>query len=71
VKQDLKVGSDDPIFMLVGLDVHRNYLQEAVVDTEGTVLKEARIPNGLYETKRFFADIDHGKWCGPLQNENA
>jgi predicted NBD/HSP70 family sugar kinase len=48
--------------MFVGLDVHKNYLRAAVVDTEGTLLKEARIPNDLYEIERFFADIDHD--CG-------
>lgn len=47
--------------MFVGLDVHKSYLQAAVVDDERTLLKEARIPNDLYEIERFFADIDHAK----------
>jgi transposase len=31
--------------MFIGLDLHKNYLQAAVVDDRGTVLREERIPN--------------------------
>jgi len=43
--------------MFVGLDVHKAYLQAAVVDDEGTLLKEERIPNDVSKIERFFADI--------------
>ena len=47
--------------MFVGLDVHKRYLQAAVVDNEGTILKEARVPNDIKEIERFFADIEDAK----------
>jgi transposase len=47
--------------MFVGLDVHKNYLQAAVVDKEGTLLKEERIPNQIDEIEKFFADVDDAK----------
>jgi len=47
--------------MFVGLDVHKKYLQAAVVDNEGTILKEARVPNDIKEIERFFADIEDAK----------
>ena len=39
--------------MYVGLDLHKNYLQAAVVDRKGTLLKEQRIPNQDESIKRF------------------
>jgi IS605 OrfB family transposase len=47
--------------MFVGLDVHKNYLQAAVVDGRGTLLKEGRIPNRIDEIRMFFADVDDAK----------
>ena len=47
--------------MFVGLDVHKKYLQAAVIDSEGTLLKEERVPNDIKEIERFFADIDDAK----------
>jgi hypothetical protein len=40
--------------MFVGLDVHKNYLQAAVVDGRGTLPKEGRIPNRIDEIRMFF-----------------
>ena len=47
--------------MFVGLDVHKNYLQAAAVDSEGLLVKEQRIPNGAHEIESFFADMDDAK----------
>lgn len=47
--------------MFVGLDVHKNYLQAAVIDDTGTLLKEGRIPNRIDEIGMFFADVDDAK----------
>jgi transposase len=47
--------------MFVGLGVHKNYLQAAVFDKEGTLLKEERIPNQTDEIEKFFADVDDAK----------
>ena len=38
----------------VGLDLHKNYLQAAVVDNRGTLLKQQRIPNQDESIKSFF-----------------
>ena len=42
--------------MFVGLDLHKNYLQAAVVDERGTLLKQERIPNQDELIERFFDD---------------
>ncbi len=42
--------------MYVGLDLHKNYLQAAVIDKKGSLLKEQRIPNQDESIKRF---LDH------------
>lgn len=39
--------------MFVGLDLHKNYLQAAVVDDRGTLLREERIPNTDEDIKTF------------------
>ena len=39
--------------MYVGLDLHKNYLQAAVVDKKGSLLKEQRIPNQEDSIKLF------------------
>ena len=40
--------------MYIGLDLHKNYLQAAVIDKKGTLLKEQRIPNQAESIKSFF-----------------
>jgi transposase len=47
--------------MFVGLDVHKNYLQAAVVDNKGALLRQERIPNDIHEIDRFFSDVDDAK----------
>jgi transposase len=40
--------------MFVGLDLHKNYVQAAVIDKKGTLLKQERIPNQDESIKGFF-----------------
>jgi transposase len=42
--------------MFIGLDLHRNYLQAAVVDDRGSLLKQQRIPNQDESIESFFDD---------------
>jgi transposase len=44
--------------MFVGMDLHKNYLQVAVLDGKGKVLKNSRIDNDLSKIGRFFDRID-------------
>src|SRR5215510_15353709 len=43
--------------MFVGMDLHKNYLQLAVLDGKGKVLKNSRIHNDLSKVGRFFDRI--------------
>ena len=52
----VKGKSDDSVRMFVGLDLHKNYLQAAVVDDKGTLLKQQRIPNEDESIESFFGD---------------
>jgi transposase len=52
----VKNRSDDSVRMFVGLDLHKNYLQAAVVDDKGTLLKQQRIPNQDESIESFFGD---------------
>src|SRR5215831_6672120 len=40
--------------MFVGMDLHKNYLQIAVMDENGKVLENSRIKNNLKQVGRFF-----------------
>jgi transposase len=40
--------------MFVGMDLHKNYLQIAVMDDKGKVLENSRIKNNLKQVGRFF-----------------
>lgn len=53
-KSDGNVSND----MFVGMDLHKNYLQVAVLDGKGKVLKNSRIDNDLNKVGRFFDRID-------------
>ena len=53
-KKGVKKRSDDNVRMYIGLDLHKNYLQAAVVDERGTLLKQERIPNEDELIERFF-----------------
>jgi hypothetical protein len=45
---------DGEISMFVGMDLHKNYLQIAVMNEKGKVLKNSRINNNLKQVGRFF-----------------
>jgi transposase len=40
--------------MFVGMDVHKNYLQVAVLDERGKVLNNSRVDNNLIKVNEFF-----------------
>ncbi len=40
--------------MFVGMDLHKNYLQIAVMNKKGKVLENCRINNNLKQVGRFF-----------------
>src|SRR5262249_1665118 len=40
--------------MFVGMDLHKNYLQIAVMNDKGKVLENSRIDNNLKQVGRFF-----------------
>jgi transposase len=43
--------------MFVGMDLHKNYMQIAVMDKKGKVLQNSRIDNNLKHISRFFENI--------------
>lgn len=45
--------------MFVGMDLHKNYLQVAVMDERGEVVKNCRIDNELKQVDRFFDKISN------------
>src|SRR5215468_11203892 len=40
--------------MFVGMDVHKNYLQVAVLDEKGKVVSNSRVDNNLIKVNEFF-----------------
>lgn len=47
--------------MFVGMDVHKNYLQIAVLDEHGKVVNNSRVDNSLSKIAKFFDRLDHSK----------
>jgi hypothetical protein len=45
---------DGKISMFVGMDLHKNYLQIAVMNDKGKVLENCKINNDLKQVGRFF-----------------
>jgi hypothetical protein len=45
--------------MFVGMDLHKNYLQIAVMNDKGKVLENSRINNDLRQVGRFFDRSDN------------
>jgi hypothetical protein len=43
--------------MFVGMDLHKNYLQIAVMNEKGKVLENSRINNNLKQVGRFLMKI--------------
>jgi transposase len=46
--------------MFVGMDVHKNYLQIAVLDENGKVLNNSRVDNTLIKVNEFFDTVHPG-----------
>jgi hypothetical protein len=44
----------DKISMFVGIDLHKNYLQIAVMNDKGKVLEDSRINNDVKQVGGFF-----------------
>jgi hypothetical protein len=57
VKKRVKGHSGDTPRMFVELDLHKNYLQAAVVDDRGTLLKEERIPIRDEDIQTFSSNV--------------
>ena len=49
---------DGRVSMFVGMDLHKNYMQIAVMDKKGKVLRNSRIDNNPKHMTRFFDSID-------------
>lgn len=49
---------DGRISMFVGMDLHKNFLQVAVMDKRGKVLRNSRVENNLKHISRFFNSIN-------------
>jgi transposase len=47
--------------MLVGLDIHKNYIQAAVMNEQGRLLKKDKFRNDLQSVQRFFTNIREAK----------
>ena len=52
---------DDDISMIVGMDLHKNYLQIAVMNEKGKVLENSRINNSLKLLGKFFDNLNDQK----------
>jgi hypothetical protein len=46
--------------MFVGMDVHKNYLQVAVLDEKGKVVSNSRVDNNLIKVNEFFDTLHPG-----------
>ncbi len=59
-KKVTKSNSDGRISnMYIGMDLHKKYLQVAVVDEKGKVMKNSKIDNDLDEIGKFFNDVNN------------
>jgi len=63
VKSLPKSKLDDNISMFVGMDLHKNYLQIAVMNEKGKVLENSRIDNNLKQVGKFFDNLNDEKTC--------
>jgi len=53
---------DDNISMFVGMDLHKNYLQQiAVMNEKGKVLENSRINNSVKQLGKFFDNLNDEK----------
>ena len=57
MKRDRKSRSEGISSSLVGMDLHKNYLQVAAMDNKGMVLQNRRVINNMNQISRFFRTI--------------
>jgi transposase len=62
VNKFCKSKADGNVFksMFVGMDVHKNYLQVAVLDEKGKILNNSRVDNNLIKVNEFFDNLHPG-----------
>lgn len=64
-KSDGKVYPKKNMMMMmmryVGMDLHKNYLQIAVVDEKGKLIKNSKIDNDMQKIGKFFDQINDVK----------
>lgn len=56
-----KNNADRKVCMFVGLDVHRNYVQAAMMDGQGHIVREERVQNNIQDLQKFFKNIKDAK----------
>jgi transposase len=55
-----KSNSDGKVSsMFVGMDLHKKYLQVAIVDDKGKVVENSKMNNDLVEVDKFFKDVNN------------
>ena len=59
-KSDSRVYSNSSM-IYVGMDLHKNYLQIAVMDEKGKVTRNSKIDNDIQKIGRFFDQIKNKK----------
>ncbi|MFY9966317.1 MAG: hypothetical protein WBL44_01410 [Nitrososphaeraceae archaeon] len=59
-KSDGKVYSSSSMY--VGMDVHKNYLQIAVLNEKGKVLNNSRVDNEVNKISEYFDRLNHGQF---------
>jgi transposase len=57
--------------MFVGMDVHNNYLQIAVLNENGMVLDNSRVDNDLSKIAKFFDRLDHNRKSTKIVMESS
>jgi transposase len=57
--------------MFVGMDVHKNYLQIAVLNENGKVLDNSRVDNDLSKIAKFFDRLDHNRKSTKIVMESS
>lgn len=69
-----KSKSDSKVFctnsMFVGMDLHKNYLQIALMNDNGKVIKNSKVDNSIGEISKFFDNINKRKEGKKKNNDN-
>ena len=57
--------------VFVGMDVHKNYLQIAVLNENGKVLDNSKVDNNLSKIAKFFDRLDHNRKSTKIVMESS